>query len=231
MLYRKHKQQPTLNFLGFAPHYDGDTTLLDSLFLYDDNMRKDLRPLPHSGEEVFRGAKMMKGQAFIGGEASKSAFTENASRARILHLATHGQANDRAGDYCFLVFANPADSAQHELLYARDIYNLLINADLVTLSACETGIGELQGGEGIISLARAFAYAGAKSIVTSLWSVSDSKTKDLMLDFYRNLRKGMLKDEALRQAKLDYLKRHRGQAAHPFYWAGFVGIGNMGKLK
>ncbi len=231
MLYRRHKQQPTLNFLGFAPHYNGDTTLLDSLFQYDDNMRKDLRPLPYSGEEVFRGAKMMKGQAFIGGEASKSAFTENASRARILHLATHGQANDRAGDYCFLVFADPADSAQHELLYARDIYNLQLNADLVTLSACETGIGELQGGEGIISLARAFAYAGAKSIVTSLWSVSDAKTKDLMLDFYKNLRKGMLKDDALRQAKLDFLKRNRGQAAHPFYWAGFVGIGNMGKMR
>lgn len=231
MLYRRHKQQPTVNFLGFAPHYDGDTTLLDSLFRYDDNMRKDLRPLPHSGEEVFRGARMMKGEAMVGAGATKTAFAEKASQARILHLATHGQANDRAGDYCFLVFADQKDSAEHELLYARDIYNLQLNADLVTLSACETGIGELQGGEGIISLARAFAYAGAKSIVTSLWSVSDSKTKDLMLDFYRNLRKGMLKDEALRQAKLDFLKRNRGQAAHPFYWAGFVGIGNMEKVK
>ncbi|HRI58593.1 MAG TPA: CHAT domain-containing protein [Saprospiraceae bacterium] len=231
MLYRKHKHQPATTFLGFAPIYDGDTTLLDSLFQYDDDRRNDLKPLPYSGEEVYRVANMMKGQAIIGKEASKAAFTEKAGQARILHLATHGQANDRAGDYCFLVFANQKDSAKYELLYARDIYNLQLNADLVTLSACETGIGELQGGEGIISLARAFAYAGAKSIVTSLWSVSDLKTKDLMIDFYKNLRKGMLKDDALRQAKLDFLKRNRGQAAHPFYWAGFVGIGNMGKVK
>ncbi len=231
MLYRKHQQQPALGFLGFAPAYDGDTTLLDSLFRYDDGMRKDLKALPYSGEEVYRVAKMLKGQAVVGAAASRAAFTEQAGQARILHLATHGQANDRAGDYCFLVFAGETDSAENELLYARDIYNLQLNADLVTLSACETGIGELQGGEGIISLARAFAYAGAKSIVTSLWSVSDAKTKDLMIDFYKNLRKGMLKDDALRQAKLDFLKRNRGQAAHPFYWAGFVGIGNMGKIR
>lgn len=231
MLYRRHKQAPDLNFVGFAPQYDGDTALLATLYPYADDMRKDLAPLPHSGEEVFRGARMMKGEAVVGAGATKAAFEEKASRARILHLATHGQANDRAGDYCFLVFADQKDSAENEILYARDIYNLRLNADLVTLSACETGIGELQSGEGVISLARAFAYAGAKSIVTSLWSVSDAKTKDLMLDFYRNLRLGMLKDDALRQAKLDFLKRNRGQAAHPFYWAGFVGIGNMGKVR
>jgi CHAT domain-containing protein len=148
MLYRKHQQQPALGFLGFAPAFDGDTTLLDSLFRYDDGMRKDLKPLRYSGEEVYRVAKMLKGQAVVGPAASRTAFTEQAGQARILHLATHGQANDRAGDYCFLVFADQKDSAENEpLLYARDIYNLQLNADLVTLSACETGIGELQGGE------------------------------------------------------------------------------------
>jgi CHAT domain-containing protein len=231
MLYRKHKKQPALDFLGFAPHYNGDTAMLARKFPHSFDMRKDLKLLPHSGEEVYRIANIMKGQAFVGDAASATAFADQAGQARILHLATHGQANDRTGDYCFLVFADQKDSAENEILYARDIYNLQLNADLVTLSACETGIGELQGGEGIISLARAFAYAGAKSIVTSLWSVSDAKTKDLMIDFYKNLRKGMLKDEALRQAKLDFLKRNRGQVAHPFYWAGFVGIGNMGRIK
>ena len=230
MLYRRHNQSPTLNFLGFAPQYEGDTALLAKLYPFAEEMRKDLAPLPHSGEETYRSAKMMNGTAVVGPSATKAVFVTKAHDARILHLATHGQANDRAGDYCFLVFADQQDSAENELLYARDIYNLQLNADLVTLSACETGLGELQSGEGIISLARAFAYAGAKSIVTSLWSVSDAKTKDLMIDFYKNLRKGMLKDDALRQAKLDFLKRNRGQAAHPFYWAGFVGIGNMGKI-
>jgi len=231
MRYRRHRQQPTLDFLGFAPQYDGDTALLAKLFPYANDMRKGLQPLPHSGEEVFRSARLLGGQSFVGAEATEAKFVEMADQARILHLATHGQANDRSGDYCFLAFEEREDSLENELLYARDIYNLQLNADLVTLSACETGIGELQGGEGIISLARAFAYAGAKGIVTSLWSVSDAKTKDLMVDFYKNLRSGALKDDALRQAKLDYLKRNRGQAAHPFFWAGFIGIGDMAPVR
>ena len=230
MLQRKNRQEPQLNFLGFAPQYNGDTTLLASRFQYVDDLRKGLAPLPHSGEEVYRGARLMRGQIFVGADATEAKFMEMASQARILHLATHGQANDRAGDYCFLVFSEQKDTVENEILYARDIYNLQLNAELVTLSACETGIGEQQGGEGIISLARAFAYAGAKSIVTSLWSVSDAKTKDLMVDFYKNLRKGLRKDEALRQAKLDFLKRNKSENAHPFYWAGFVGIGKMGPL-
>jgi len=236
MRYRQHKQAPNYPFIGFAPAYTGDTTLLAGAFQYADDLRKHLRPLPYSGEEVYRAGNIMKGAIFVGPEATKARFITVAGKAKILHLATHGQANDRAGDYCFLVFADPSQppgdlkwprnaGATDVLLYAREIYNLQLNADLVTLSACETGIGELQNSEGIISLARAFVYAGAKSIVTSLWSVSDAKTKDLMVDFYKNIRKGMLKDGALRQAKLDFLKHNKGVAAHPFYWAGFVGIG------
>lgn len=232
MIQHKHKTPPTLPFLGFAPQYDGDTSILASTFKYVDDMRKDLKPLPYSGEEVYRAAKIMGGQVVVGAEATEAAFVERAGQARVVHLATHGQANDRLGDYCFLVFGGGTKEAkQQPLLYARDIYNLQLNADLVTLSACETGIGQLRGGEGIISLARAFAYAGAKSIVTSLWSVSDAKTKDLMLDFYKNIDKKAPKDAALRQAKLDFLKRNKGVSAHPFYWAGFVGIGDMGALK
>ena len=115
--------------------------------------------------------------------------------------------------------------------YAKDIYNLSLNADLVTLSACETGIGELKRGEGIISLARAFAYAGAKSIVTTLWSVNDVRTSELMEHFYKNLYKGMDKDAALWQAKKDFLKAHKGMSAHPYYWAGFIPIGDMSPIR
>lgn len=230
MTVHPHLHEPKVNFYGFAPRYNGDTTLLSALFAGAD-LRKDLAPLPHTGEEVYKAAKLMGGKYFTGRDASEANFRALAPEARILHLATHGQANDKTGDYSFLVFADQQDSTENEILYARDIYNLQVNADLVTLSACETGIGELQSSEGIISLARAFAYAGAKSIITSLWSVNDSKTKDLMISFYKNLRKGMLKDDALRQAKLDFLKRNKGHKAHPFYWAGFVGIGSMEKVK
>jgi CHAT domain-containing protein len=120
---------------------------------------------------------------------------------------------------------------ENELLYVRDLYNLELNADLVVLSACETGLGRLRRGEGIISLARAFAYAGARAIVTTLWSVDDEKAKDLMLDFHGHLKRGEPVDAALRRAKLDYLQRRPGPAeAHPFFWAGFAPIGDMRPL-
>ena len=230
MTMHPHRHEPKSIFYGFAPQYDGDTIELSALYAGID-LRKDLAPLPHTGEEVYKAARLLGGKYFVGRDASEATFRALASEARILHLATHGRANDKTGDYSFLVFTRQPDSSENEILYARDIYNLQLNADLVTLSACETGLGELQSNEGIISLARAFTFAGAKSIITSLWPVSDAKTKDLMIDFYKNLRRGMLKDDALRQAKLDFLQRNRGQAAHPFYWAGFVGIGNMGKIE
>ncbi len=163
-----------------------------------------------------------------GARATEDQFVKEAGQYRVLHLATHGKANDREGDYSFLAFTEQKDSLENELLYVRDIYNLALNAELVTLSACETGIGKLQKGEGIISLARAFAYAGAGSIVTSLWSVNDEQTKDLMLLFYRELQRGKPKNEALQSAKRQLAAQ---PGSHPFYWAGFVAIGDMRPLK
>lgn len=232
MQQKKRLKEPTETLLAVAPFYTGDTTLLAGLFAYDETTRKDLAPLQNSGEEVYRINKLWKGDVLTGEAATEAAFTARAGNYRILHLATHGRADERVGDYSFLAFSEIKDSVENELLYVRDLYNLQLNADLVVLSACETGLGKLSRGEGIISLARAFAYAGAKSIVTTLWSVDDAKTKDLMVDFYRKLKKGMTKDAALRQAKLDYLESHTNPGdAHPFYWAGFAPIGDMRALR
>ncbi|HMQ48913.1 MAG TPA: CHAT domain-containing protein [Saprospiraceae bacterium] len=222
---------PTPYFIGFAPVFKGDTATLALHFGGLDNMRKDLQPLPWSGEELFRVAKLMKGQAFFGKDATTEAFMAQASQASIIHLATHAQADDQTGDRSFLAFANNTpDPDGYDLVLAKDLYALRLRADMVTLSACETGIGELQDGEGVISLSRAFAYAGAGSVIASLWAVNDAKTKDLMIGFYRYLQKGRTKSQAMRQIKLDVLAKNRGQAAHPFFWAGFVGFGNMDAL-
>ncbi len=139
------------------------------------------------------------------------------------------------GDYSYLAFAEVKDSIENELLYVRDLYNLQLNADLVVLSACETAQGELQRGEGIISLARAFAYAGAKSIVTTLWVVDDAASKDLMKEFYLQLRKGKAKkntkDAALQAAKLKLVDGKDAVRKHPFFWAGFIAVGDMSAIK
>ena len=100
---------------------------------------------------------------------------------------------------------------------------------MVVLSACNTGTGELQRGEGVISLARGFAFAGAKSIISTLWSVNDKSTEVLMSSFYKHLKSGMKKDEALRKAKQDY-RRNPKNDAHPFYWAAFIPSGDMSAL-
>lgn len=231
---KQHRKRPTAQVLALAPFYRKDVKKLDSLRLLTGiSLRDSLAPLDASGEEVAAIAKIWKGQALYGAAASVDTFRRLAEQYRILHLSTHGKADDRVGDYAFLAFAAPGDTT-FEKLYARDLYNLELNADMVVLSACETAAGKLQRGEGIVSLARAFAYAGAKSLVTTLWKVDDEKTRDLMAAFYGHLWAGKAKDAALRQAKMDFLKDNEGgggTALHPFFWAGLIAIGDMRALR
>lgn len=233
MRQKQHRQQPEEKLLALAPFYRGNVPELFSRIDTTDllSLRDSLGALDASGEEVAVVSKLLKGKSFYGGQASLDNFKQEAGRYRILHLSTHGKADDRAGDYAYLAFGVSNDSSAFDKLYARDLYNYSLNADMVVLSACETGIGKLRRGEGIVSLARAFAYAGAKSIFTTLWRVSDAKTAELMRLFYKKLRKGMNKDAALWQAKLDFLKNNKGEASHPFFWAGMIGIGDMGAVK
>jgi CHAT domain-containing protein len=233
MKEKKHRQTPKREMLAVAPFTTVDTVLSSHLDQSDwlASTRSDtLLGLPYSKAEVDSIQKIFKTDAFYGAEASEAAFVDRAGDYRILHLSTHGKADARVGDYSYLAFYPQPDSLENELLYVRDLYNLQLNADLVVLSACETGTGELQQGEGIISLARAFAYAGAKSIATTLWQVNDQSTQELMVRFYRYLKSGMTKDAALRQAKLDYLDGHNDTGAYPFYWAAFIGVGDMGRF-
>ena len=234
MQQKKHRQAPTRGMLAMAPFADTDTILTSHLDQSDwlaDMRSGTLRPLPWSGAELDSLKNIFHTDAFYGQDATEERFANLAGDYRFIHLPTHGKADSRTGDYSWLAFAPRPDSLENELLYVRDLYNLSLNADLVALSACETAAGELQRGEGIISLARAFAYAGAKSIATTLWQVNDRSTQELMVSFYRYLRAGLPKDEALRRAKLDYLEAHSGTAAHPCFWAAVIGIGDMDALK
>lgn len=235
MCDKKDRTRPPQQLLAMAPFFTGDVRQLRDNGQDALSLRDSLNSLPASGEEVAGIAKRWKGTALYGTEATAAVFKRDAPQYRMLHLSTHGQADDRLGDYAFLAFGASGDRYKFGKLYARDLYNLKLNADLVVLSACETGTGKLQRGEGIVSLARAFAYAGAGSIVTTLWKVNDEKTRDLILDFYTYLQKpGTTKDEALRSAKLHFLEANGGNGGgtlHPFFWAGFIAIGDMSALK
>jgi CHAT domain-containing protein len=121
------------------------------------------------------------------------------------------------------------DPASHDdgLLQVREIIRLRFNADLVTLSACNTGVGKLEGEEGVTNLVEAFLVSGAKSVVASLWSADDTYTLDLMERFYTHLAEGQAKAAALRQAKLDLLAKF-GKQVPPYYWGAFVLAGDGG---
>lgn len=214
-------------FVAFAPSYSGDSLSLRS----NDPWRAMLGKLKFNKTEVLAIQGVMGGKVFLDSAATEPRFWEEAPKAGILHLALHAKSNDEHGEYSYLAFYQTLDSVENELIFVKDLYSMRIRAALVVLSACETGIGELQRGEGIVSLARGFSYAGAASIVTTLWSIDDYASSEIMTAFYQNLKAGAPKDAALRQAKLAFLKKRKGtNAAHPLYWAAFIPVGDMQPL-
>jgi CHAT domain-containing protein/tetratricopeptide (TPR) repeat protein len=198
--------------LALAPAFDATT---------------GLKPLHYNQEEVRAIHKQIPGRYLLGSEATEAAFRQWAGEYRVVHLATHAQANDTIGAQSYLAFSAPPDTSQGAFLFLRDLYNLRLDADMVVLSACETGMGEWQRGEGIVSLGRGFLYAGARSIVTTLWSVDDRPSAWIMGRFYRELKEGYPKDEALRRAKLEYLQANSALRAHPLFWAAYIPLGDM----
>lgn len=199
-------------WLGIAPFTDLSP---------NDRSPDDFSPLPFSGQEVRAIADLLRGEAWTGADATLERFRAAAHRYGVLHLATHSRADDRQGGHSFV-----AVSRQGPLLTAKDLFAVSLGADLVVLSACEAGDGQLLRGEGIIGLVRGFLYAGARSVVASQWVAHDRGSAYLMTDFYRNLQQGATKDKALRTAQIALLRQHPTHA-HPFFWAGYRAYGNM----
>ncbi len=220
-------------YSGFAPVYHNneelalrgeDRGILEEV--YDETVRNSLYSLQFNQPEVKESSDLIGGKSFLGTVASEQAFKANAEHSRILHLAMHALTNDKNPLYSQLIFSESADSAEDGNLYAYELYNMQLNADLTVLSACNTGVGKLQSGEGIMSLARAFKYAGCPNIVMSLWKANDESTKEIMVDFHKNLKMGEGKGGALRNAKLNFLATCDQKYTHPYYWATFVLIGD-----
>jgi len=201
-----------------------------------------LQPLPFSGEEALQIAEIW-GVPFdsphvnLRGHASAKRIKElELSRYRMLHFATHAVMRDeiRWATQPSLVLSPGRERGPPGLLKFADILELKLNASLVVLSACNTRLGQQLAGEGIIGLTRAFMYAGAKSVVVSLWNVQDQSTSLLMQRFHQNLRDGMSKVESLRQAKLEIMQETielqatgtRESLASPFFWAPFILVGD-----
>ncbi len=235
----KNESKNAYTFAGFAPIYSpsmASNSPNDSLlneqegnYLMAMNVRGGLSDLIYAREIVDNLADLLNGQTWLAEAATKENFQKTAANYGVLHLAMHGVIDDQNPLYSHLIFSK-TDEQKDNRLTAAELYNMQFDAGLAVLSACNTGVGELKRGEGIMSLSRAFAFAGCPSMVMSLWSVPDEQTGILMEYFYKELKDGATKDEALRQAKLQYLQEQDNRGAHPYLWAGFVVIGDTDSI-
>ncbi len=190
-----------------------------------------LEPLPEAGEEV-RALGRLYGaghsKVYVGAEAREDRVKSEAGRASILHFTTHGTLNNASPMYSYLTLAEGGPN-EDGLLEAWELMQLDLKAELAVLSACETARGRIGAGEGMIGFSWAMFIAGVPSIVVSQWKVESAGTRDLMVNFHRSLmlkQNKSTKTDALRQAALKLL-RNPG-TSHPFYWAGFVLVGDGG---
>lgn len=218
---------PTLVAFG-DPHYSADATSGSAI---DSDVRGMLRlgyslaPLPATRTEVQRLSRGFGPHAtvLLGPQATEER-AKAVARTKYLHFATHGLLDARAPLNSALALTIPGERSagkENGLLQAWEVFEQLrIDADLVTLSACETALGEDVAGEGLIGLTRAFHYAGARSVLASLWPVADDSTATLMARLYARLRSGASKDAALRQAQMEAIDTPA--TAAPFHWAAFT---------
>ena len=189
-----------------------------------------LEPLPRSREEVQSIASLYapKSEVFLAEEATEERAKSLGKDIPIIHFACHAILNERFPLDSALALSipeHPKEGQDNGLLQAWEIFEKVrIDADLVTLSACDSGLGKEMGGEGLIGLTRAFQYAGARSILASLWKVEDTSTAELMKRFYQYLKGGKTKDEALRLSQIDLI--HSPNFSSPVHWAAFELIGD-----
>ena len=185
-----------------------------------------LLPLKYSGEEVNMIGEIIKADnVFLNKEATETNFKENAELSKIIHLSTHSLLYKKQP---LIFFSNFYDPGNDGFLEASEIVQLKLNSDLVVLSSCSSGLGKLDESEGILGMTKAFFDAGTKSIIVSLWEVNDKYTSKLMTIFYQKLSEGYDKSEALRLAKVEFIKKY---SPNPYFWAAFVLSGNTSKLK
>ncbi|WP_462254325.1 CHAT domain-containing protein [Ekhidna sp.] len=227
MLAQRVDENSSANkLLAYAPEFGTTDQTNNSLIPVRSNT---LEALPGAIKEVENIKTVLSSELRIGSLATESLFKSESKKFDVLHLATHSIINERDPNYTKLMFA--PDEKEDGALHIYELENLTLNAQLVTLSACNTGIGKIAEGEGVMSLARSFRSVGVPSVVMSLWPASDKSTPKLMQYFYQNLKDGQSKDLALNNARKQYLSEAEGKSRHPFYWGGFVLIGDNSPIQ
>nr|WP_246454817.1 CHAT domain-containing protein [Hyunsoonleella aquatilis] len=239
-LYLIEQSENTTNyknsFIAFAPEFNDKMKETYKLAITDSiNLDKTYLTLlqqPFNVDLAKAYADVFDGNYFLNENSTERVFKKNASEHKIIHIGTHAESNNISPELSRLLFAkNISDKNEDGSLYAYEIYDTSLNSNLAILTACETGKPSYQAGEGMISLAHAFNYAGSESILTSLWKVDERSTSEIIELFYKNIDEGKPKNEALRLAKLDYIKNTEGRTVAPKFWAGLVLMGDVSPIE
>jgi len=196
----KVQRKPVQDIVAFAP----------VTFVHND-----LDEIVNSVNEVTSIGADISLNRYLKEEASKQNFLSKTKDSKIIHLATHANFSDN-----LQIAFHDTNLEYHELYTSKN------QAELVVLSACNTSLGEIADGEGVLSLARGFFYAGANTVVSTFWNANDKSTAIIMESFYKNLKAGQTKSQALHNAKRDYIDIQSLSDASPYYWATFVLIGD-----
>ncbi|MEL6837598.1 MAG: CHAT domain-containing protein, partial [Bacteroidota bacterium] len=239
-----YPRSATKGFAGFGTEYDATTLEYLKDFVYHEWKEADTTwtlpcgqtvdttrfwgQLAYSDDEVRAISELTQGASWLNEAVTKENFLQNAEGYNLLHLAMHGTYDLDFPMNSSLIFTK-GDSSD-VFLRAAEIYGMELDGDMVVLSACNTAYGKLQAGEGPMTLARAFHYAGIPSVVASLWSIPDNSTSRIMKLFYEQLDRGLAKDEALQQAKLQYLASDDISSPvtrQPLHWASTIVIGEI----
>jgi CHAT domain-containing protein/Tfp pilus assembly protein PilF len=247
--WQKHKTQPTKSsgFMAFAPVFDDTSTgkivsnenvIEQSYLTYvsrEDTVSRAftndgrlITPLPGTEREVKAIYELFNQQNqpakyYLNDQANEAMVKSlNLKPYKYLHFATHGLTDEDHPTNSCLILAQKQDSTSDNLLTSSEMYGLELDAELVVLSACQTGKGTLKAGEGIIGLTRGLLYAGARNLMVSQWNVNDASTAELMTKFYAKVLAGQSNRQALREAKLELLN---SKFACPHYWSAFVLVG------
>jgi CHAT domain-containing protein len=219
----------TLLAVGGVPYGGGELKQVALTRGYDPS---NLNDLPASGDEVQAAESAVHGPSntiLLGADATESAFKRaDLAGYRYIHLAVHGFASNVDPDRSALLLRSDPAHGEDGFLQASEIVQMRLNADMVVLSACDSALGPVQGEEGIAALSRAFLLAGARSVVSTLWSIDDTFSSFLMKAFYGHLAAGVSPTLALAEAKRDMVTKY-GRSALPYYWAAFIIEGAAGR--
>lgn len=220
----------TGKLIAFAPSYNYTSNTRNAGLI--DSVMLKLSPIKGTKEEINAISGLFQTKKLFDQKATETYFKEHAGEFSILHLAMHTIIDNQNPLYSKLVFTLPEPgSADDGYLNTYELFGLHLPGQLAVLSACNTGSGKLERGEGIISLARGFFYAGIPSVVMTLWEIEDHSSANLMAMFYENLKIGLPNDIALQRAKIDYLEGAGKLLSHPYFWAGYVCIGKTDPVR